>query len=620
MKRQFRILLDVLIAAMGLLIFSAYLAKGLEVHAVFISFSLHRYIIPLTVLGTLSILRLWLKPRGRWGFGDIMFLLMPAIVSVYLSSAWMPEPPDTFGARYLPATLLRDGTADLSEFRGHMKFGGAYQIRGRFLSVFPAAPALFGIPVHLTARLFGAGLQPEYFLRQGKATASVITALSAVLLFLILRRFLSWKWTLSLTMFYAFGTSAWSSCSQAPWQHGPVLLCLNASLLFLLRSTDDLNLKLRSIFFSGLFAGAAFACRPTALIGAAVIFICMLFRTRRGKAVLLFLAGAVAPAAFFVSFNLYYFDHILGGYRLNVDMDRWSGSWSKALLGNLFSPNRGLFVFTPMFFFSVAGMIEAFRKRSCFFIMCSVAVILHLAVISKFSHWWGGHSYGPRLNCDILGFLTLLTVPVLRKYRKINLKVILPGALMIASIAVQAIGVYSTASQEWNSYPPIDAFPERLWRWSDMQILAGLQYRPPAFPHRFYAARTYYNTGVYQRDERSSYGIVRKTDTRIHNEGVLSKTPYFHLEKGDYLLKIRVAAEDKISSGPDLELRIVRDPSRKIIFINREITLNREYQHDFQLVEVTFGTQKKGLFSLQIVYNAQSSLTIDYLEIDESSG
>ena len=53
-----------------------------------------------------------------------------------------------------------------------------------------------------------------------KLSASLVAALSASLLYLLLRRRAAPPIALLLTLAYAFGTTTWVISSQALWQHG----------------------------------------------------------------------------------------------------------------------------------------------------------------------------------------------------------------------------------------------------------------------------------------------------------------------------------------------------------------------------------------------------------------
>src|SRR6185295_7589184 len=66
-----------------------------------------------------------------------------------------------------------------------------------------------------------------------KLSASLLAALSAALLYLLLRRRAAAPIALVLTLAYAFGTTTWVVSSQALWQHGMAELLVIGALLVL---------------------------------------------------------------------------------------------------------------------------------------------------------------------------------------------------------------------------------------------------------------------------------------------------------------------------------------------------------------------------------------------------
>ena len=49
----------------------------------------------------------------------------------------------------------------------------------------------------------------------------------------------------------------------------------------------------------------------------------------------------------------------------------------------------------------------------------------------------------------------------------------LAGLLLAWSLFVQYQGAWERGVLEWNFTPDVDSNPERVWDWSDMQILRG---------------------------------------------------------------------------------------------------------------------------------------------------
>jgi hypothetical protein len=155
--------------------------------------------------------------------------------------------------------------------------------------------------------------------------------------------------------------------------------------------------------------------------------------------------------------------------------------------GTLFSPSRGLFVFSPVFAFSLYGVYLAIRQRwemrlSISLVFASLAMWL---VICLPGHWWiwdGGWCYGPRLLSDLTPAFIFFLVPVLQRWMepsKIRWRRFVAVGLFALTVAISCFihsqGALSEAAYLWNSEP---GFESRLWTWDDPQFLRGVWKRP----------------------------------------------------------------------------------------------------------------------------------------------
>jgi hypothetical protein len=154
-----------------------------------------------------------------------------------------------------------------------------------------------------------------------------------------------------------------------------------------------------------------------------------------------------------------------------------------------------LLVFVPTILFVVYLLIrfrvQLTNKRLVAFALA--AIVAQLIVISGFDHWWGGHSYGPRLATGlvpwcvllaILGLKAMLTSKEDRGSVATARTFALPfaGLLLLAfSVFVHACGAISSATAVWSMLPAnVDQQSARIWDWRQPQFLAGLL--PPPFP------------------------------------------------------------------------------------------------------------------------------------------
>src|SRR6185369_11126161 len=153
---------------------------------------------------------------------------------------------DTYPARYLPFAIWRyhstllDPIASLTaQGRGGTAFWMVPVPGGHVISLYPVVLPVLIAPLYLPAvgylhRVGWTDLRLDHAARvMEKLSASLIAALSASFLYLLLRRRAAAPIALLLTFAYAFGTTTWVIGSQALWQHGLAELLVIGVLLFL---------------------------------------------------------------------------------------------------------------------------------------------------------------------------------------------------------------------------------------------------------------------------------------------------------------------------------------------------------------------------------------------------
>jgi hypothetical protein len=159
-----------------------------------------------------------------------------------------------------------------------------------------------------------------------------------------------------------------------------------------------------------------------------------------------------------------------------------NSAFLEAMAANLVSPARGLFIYSPVFLASVAGVLLKVRDKELGKLDVPLLAILflHWAAISSFEHWWGGHSFGPRFFCDMVPYLTYLTggaiARLLRSVGRARVVYAICFALLVeASVFTHGRGALSRATYAWNRKPvSVDRYPSRIWDWRDAQFMRGL--------------------------------------------------------------------------------------------------------------------------------------------------
>ena len=79
-------------------------------------------------------------------------------------------------------------------------------------------------------------------------------------------------------------------------------------------------------------------------------------------------------------------------------------TFQDALLGNLISPSRGIFVYSPVLVLAISGFALAIKIREgrALHLAFGLIVVMHWIAVSHFNMWWAGHSFGPRIMTNVV--------------------------------------------------------------------------------------------------------------------------------------------------------------------------------------------------------------------------
>ena len=432
----------------------------------------------------------------QWRTPSVLFL---GVAFVYLLNGRALTAGDTIPASYLPLSLVRELDFDFDEFpflyEGEVPWF-LQRIDGRIVSAYPPWAGVLALPIFLIPIL--AGLPPEsaWVRDLEKLSATLMTALSVVLLLFTLRRLTDERTARYIAVAYAFGTSSFSISSQALWQHGPSQLFLTLTIYCLVRGIDTP----RFAALAGLPLGMTIICRPSNVLMAIPIAAYVLFERRAQFAG--FGLASLPPLAAFMVYNMrYHGSPVSTGFAAGtLDPSRLWGVGSnlfqtpllEGLAGVLVSPGRGLFVYSPILLLSVVGVLMLRSEpRQVLLKYLGWAALMNVLLAAKWGIWWGGGSYGPRLLADIAPILSLcLYLPLERARSRAFLESGIAG-LFVISVGLHALGVFG--SGDWNRHPNINRHPERLWSWRDsppiyyaesllMNTSAQLRWRPLSLP------------------------------------------------------------------------------------------------------------------------------------------
>jgi Dolichyl-phosphate-mannose-protein mannosyltransferase len=349
-----------------------------------------------------AMLKVWLggKKRGLPSFVRLRsaWLMFLSIVLIYTLNGKTLSSPDNIPARYLPLSILREFNFDLDEFPVLYEPGLPLFLtkrHGHIVSTYPPWAAVLALPVYLLPVLGGISPQSPVLPELEKLAATLIMALSVLLLFFAVRRMTQERIAWLIAWIYAFGTSSFNISSQALWQHGPSQLFLTLMIYCLVRGLEEPKFSA----YAGFGLASAIICRPLNIVIALPIAAYILFRRR--SQLIGFILSTLPPLLLFMGYNHSYFDSpIATGFASMVIKP--SGLWTAALssfdtplheglTGVLASPSRGLLIYSPIFLFSFVGMVMVWRESGHILLkFLSLAPFLFILPIAKWATWWGG--------------------------------------------------------------------------------------------------------------------------------------------------------------------------------------------------------------------------------------
>jgi hypothetical protein len=419
-------------------------------------------------------------------------LLLFVLAFTNLNDIWSP---DVIPNALLPFTLVREGNVDYDEFvfrpnvtelrevagANHID-SEAYFFRAcgvstatappkaprskggppapgpndHVCSVFPPGMGLLALPFFLPSILSGAqALDLGLLLRVGHVAAAFYETLAALLLWSVLRRIASARASFALILLYYLGTSVRTVASQALWQHPGAHLAVALALWL---TVDERPRTLAREFVAGLVLGLGSVVRQTtALVSLG------LAPSRGGwRPVAALGAGAVLGVLPLLIFNwIAYGSPIEQGYGVKpFDTPVFDG-----LVGLLFSPSRGLFVYEPWAVLALVSMV--------------IARFANLVVYATYAEWWGGRVFGPRFLDDLAPVLVAgLAWGVRGGWFAFG-----PMKTLLWLSSAWSLLIFNAAAfvydQKWDTVPiNVNDDPSRLFSWSDPQWLAVLREVP----------------------------------------------------------------------------------------------------------------------------------------------
>ncbi|TGL10737.1 hypothetical protein [Leptospira meyeri] len=375
---------------------------------------------------------------------------------------------DSFWVIPTGLSILNEFNMNLDEYvsYGLTESYAAILVKGHYYNYFPYGLTFLVLPlIGILKPFLNENLFFLYQRHIEKIFAVVLVILALVFLYRLFCFYLSRNRASFLVVLIGLGTSFLTTASRALWQHSGSVLLLSISLFLLVFSFRKTERLVPLIAFVLVFA---YAVRPTNLIPLLIIsiFVIYHFPMQRWKYALVLI---VTFFSFFL-FNDFVFGDYLPPYysssRLVIDVNLFG----KAIIGNLFSPNRGFLIWSPFFLLSLFSFFSAKKDRP-FIVVSWLIIFSHLFAISAFPHWWGGHSVGPRFMTDVIPFFALLICLSIKKYYKYTYFRYSFYIFVFFAFLIQLSAAISKGTQQWNIRDlDINVAPDRVWDWNKPQF------------------------------------------------------------------------------------------------------------------------------------------------------
>jgi len=419
----------------------------------------------------------------------IYFLVFLSTFLAYVFSS-VQTPFDSRWSLHTSMSIIKEGNTDLNEYDTILSRYGYYAIEnvsGRSYTIFPIGVSVLSVPFvfffDITHPIFFQGSFDSYLHENipgiyEKIIASFFVSICVVVIYMISRIYLKNRASLLLSFIFAFRTSAWSTASGALWQHGPSMLMLAIALYLLLKAKEKPYLAQ----YASIPLALSYIIRPTNSISIMLFSLYVLIEYRRYF--VKYLLWSLVFSIPFIIYNLMVYSSFLPAYYLPMRLGVSTSQFFQALFGNLISPARGLFVFTPVIAFSIIGIIilKKYKRISKIDYFLIAILLIHLLTLAQFPHWWAGHSYGPRFFTDMLPYFIYFMIPFV--WYLSNTKSFLRNVLLSIFVITICISffIHFRGANHWDVYiwnaEPInvDQDPSRLWMWNDLQFLRGLHF------------------------------------------------------------------------------------------------------------------------------------------------
>ncbi len=381
-------------------------------------------------------------------------------------------------------SLAESKNYDVNEFHKFLKPDLAWY-NGRFMSTFPPGVATLSLPFYLIGRLLNHAQVFTY------ATSLLFSVLTAYLIYLTCKKLGTSKNAgIFAAIVFALGSVTWAySVSFSAHPVSAFITIGGAYLLIdILKGAKSVG---RNLLIIGVLTGLNFVIDyPNILIFmpiAATAFLYRIIKIRNEESdwvieqkflsKLPLVLGFMATFSLFVIFNLNYFQKpiaftntftikFLEVEGINIDDIKLTNKvFENRDYGNRFSPaqtisglntllfskDRGLLQYSPIYILAIPGFILLFKKHRIWASVGLGAFVLNVLVYGSYDDPWGGWAFGPRYLIVTLPILAVFCAEAFEYviarfgiFAKIGIY-----SLLLASSAIALLGALTT-----NGVPP----------------------------------------------------------------------------------------------------------------------------------------------------------------------
>lgn len=314
--------------------------------------------------------------------------------------------------------------------------------KGHFYSGFAPGPTSLAAPIYLIAYQFLDNFLPETLFNNTKTEIKLI--ILNILVTILIASLLS-----ALTSVLIYKISSYFTENENTKIF--VSLALSFSTLFLLYSTGyyarilasffsifafyklikikHKGINKKDLFLAGLSSSVAISMDYPHFIISFVLF-CYLLTFLRDKRIFYFIAASILPVILILGYHYIIFGNIFQTpehLRANIEnmegLSKGFGGFNYPHLDKLFlylfSPERGVFFYNPIFLLSLYGIFFGIKKNKFEMLtILFVTILTYLFYSSSVWPWWWDGSYGPRYLLVMFPFLILPLNFVLEKVNK----------------------------------------------------------------------------------------------------------------------------------------------------------------------------------------------------------